>query len=1383
MAVAFESVASNHGDGATLAIDKPSGLAVGDLMLAHVLARVQTSPYPVSVPAGWTRVYRRPISGSTLIDLVAYKVATAADVAASNFTFSFSGAGSAGVGTISRYSGVHQTKPLDSVWVDAPVASGTTLTCPSQTPRYATALAVAIGAGFDDVTASGWADSRLGNTWTERYDVQHDGASYDLAVWAATCPLSGKEPSGQVTATLSGACVNGGAMILLAPTTSTGTPERFNYCANPKAELDTATWSELSTSIIEYFERHAKADAPGTPPAECSYVFKVKNLTGKLAGKMGSGLIPVAVNDVVTLQAVVCSPGPTPLKLGIQVLDKNMASLGFVTSADFTPTVNTWQRHGASLVVTGATAAWAIPHIHNNNGNAVQWFTMFEAECQGRSGRHPEAYRDGDSTGCEWVGARHASTSRIKTHPWRRNLIANPRVANDLTGWTGNDASTVPERITNPPVALPSPATACVRWKKDGGTVWKAWGAQIAMRPGLYYHMRQFFLWAANGGSTSYPTVYVRPEKADQDGSDSARFADEGTLPRDASAWLYPSAFDVNQGNHQWLGVNGYAGPSPDKDQSYCWLRPRLELYSWSTQYIYTTLAFVDQEIGCLEASAYCAHDWQEAYRDGDSDDWEWDGTAHASASREKTVEWTSTYIRINDDAASTDDNDVALTLHAGSSAGAVAQMRFSDDGETFGDWVSYATSRAYQLPAVSDESPHTATVYVQFKDAEGNTSPTYSDSITLQIDWTLVELRINGGAPATFDLDVSCRFRGFSSASSLSNGIPSSYRIRETDGAWSGWATFTPDRTHRNRGWMTVPFAFAHASEHTVEVMLRDDDLNTITTTASIDVIGVADSLGGAAAPVDITNWRLQLGTTIDVIDALDAPPKFNLGEHGPGSLQASIPVEHPLRRWANELTAGEDVKLWDGTLLLWDGKLKPSMPVSGDESSLIVDAAGPLDLAKQDASYLATFVDADPAHWTISSKASKAFGCDTEGGPSIKHTKGRGVEGGSGAGVWYWVNAGKRNVAIDHLEFSDASSIDVDSAHWFARLQVAESPWSAWTTVKEWNNETLDDTAIRVPATAGQSFAEAGYANVYAVKILLVCDIDLTAADSANTRWVELADPQVFVNVDVEPSVDEALASIAADLGYADQVVEAVGTDLSSLAFFEQTTRAAAMEQVALMHPGEVEWCWRGGIFYCRPKPTAPDDRTRWYVIDSRRCEWGVVSDEARRVDYVAVTYQIKGHATIPQGTPQVLYRPSTPTDPTARVGALDMTENGPMTTTAAQDAGDQWLRWNDAQAQAGQVSGFGGSLRTVDGLWVPSSHARNGDWIQPLDLFDVGPLYITAVEVNGIEDVVLNIGGSERDYAYRPRPVNVWRRNPMGPRRPHHPRRPGGRRTSDG
>jgi hypothetical protein len=254
-------------------------------------------------------------------------------------------------------------------------------------------------------------------------------------------------------------------------------------------------------------------------------------------------------------------------------------------------------------------------------------------------------------------------------------------------------------------------------------------------------------------------------------------------------------------------------------------------------------------------------------------------------------------------------------------------------------------------------------------------------------------------------------------------------------------------------------------------------------------------------------------------------------------------------------------------------------------------------------------------------------------------------------------------------------------------------------------------------------------------------------------NTRWVDLTDPLVFVNVENEPRVDEVLSWFATEMGSTVQETEAVGSALSSLSFLEPATRAADMEATAAAYSGEVEWGWcPGGTFICRPKPITPPDRLRWYVIDTTRCAWGVVADESRRVDYVCVSYLTTKSGVIPAGTPRVVYRPSTPSDPLARVGTLDMSENGPMSTAQAQDAGDQWLAWNNAAAYAGPVSGFGGALRTVDGLWVAASHARNGDWLQPLDLFDVEPQYITAVEVDGIDEVTLHIGGSEREFAWQ-------------------------------
>jgi len=70
----------------------------------------------------------------------------------------------------------------------------------------------------------------------------------------------------------------------------------------------------------------------------------------------------------------------------------------------------------------------------------------------------------------------------------------------------------------------------------------------------------------------------------------------------------------------------------------------------------------------------------------------------------------------------------VTLALSGASSVGPATQMCFSSDGATWSGWEACTTTRSYQLPAGDGAK----TVYVQFKDAEGNVSPTKSDGIVL---------------------------------------------------------------------------------------------------------------------------------------------------------------------------------------------------------------------------------------------------------------------------------------------------------------------------------------------------------------------------------------------------------------------------------------------------------------------------------------------------------------------------------------------------------------------------------------------------------------------------------------------------------------------------
>jgi len=73
-------------------------------------------------------------------------------------------------------------------------------------------------------------------------------------------------------------------------------------------------------------------------------------------------------------------------------------------------------------------------------------------------------------------------------------------------------------------------------------------------------------------------------------------------------------------------------------------------------------------------------------------------------------------------------DRQVVLTLNAYDANG-VMHMRLRNDSEAWGTWEPFATSRTWTLPA--QEGEHT--VEVQFRDAAGNTSIAYSDSVIYQ--------------------------------------------------------------------------------------------------------------------------------------------------------------------------------------------------------------------------------------------------------------------------------------------------------------------------------------------------------------------------------------------------------------------------------------------------------------------------------------------------------------------------------------------------------------------------------------------------------------------------------------------------------------------------
>lgn len=92
------------------------------------------------------------------------------------------------------------------------------------------------------------------------------------------------------------------------------------------------------------------------------------------------------------------------------------------------------------------------------------------------------------------------------------------------------------------------------------------------------------------------------------------------------------------------------------------------------------------------------------------------------------------------------DSSDVVLDLMASDEISGVVSMQFSTDGQGFSDWEAFVPSRDLTLPAGDGAK----TVYVRFMDGAGNISPTYSDSITVDISGISGEVSVNDGSRFT---------------------------------------------------------------------------------------------------------------------------------------------------------------------------------------------------------------------------------------------------------------------------------------------------------------------------------------------------------------------------------------------------------------------------------------------------------------------------------------------------------------------------------------------------------------------------------------------------------------------------------------------------------
>ena len=150
--------------------------------------------------------------------------------------------------------------------------------------------------------------------------------------------------------------------------------------------------------------------------------------------------------------------------------------------------------------------------------------------------------------------------------------------------------------------------------------------------------------------------------------------------------------------------------------------------------------------------------------------------------------------VAINNGAQYTITTLVTLLAQASDGQGSgVYQMRFQNDGESWGTWMSY---RSTEVPWTLVSGDGTKRLYVQFKDNAGNLSPIYYDEITLDTEPPSGTITINENAQYTTSRSVT-----------LQISYPDDLDIRNirysNDGIWDTERWETPSKT---KDWNLLP-------------------------------------------------------------------------------------------------------------------------------------------------------------------------------------------------------------------------------------------------------------------------------------------------------------------------------------------------------------------------------------------------------------------------------------------------------------------------------------------------------------------------------------------------------------------------------------------------
>lgn len=227
---------------------KPTGLAVGNLMLAQISMRRERT---LSAPSGWALVGSESrVVTDLMTSAIYYKVATSGDVAASSWTWSWSD-NAENICAITAFSGVDTTTPIGASGGSTNSSTSTTIAAGSLTPTTANSmLAIFATAGGEDAVSGYQIATSNPGSWTEQYD-QNTALGNDLTVSMAYAIRAATTSTGAAQATFGLSRISVGHIVAINPAsgdpTATPTPTTTSTSTNTPTPTNTPTSTPTNT--------------------------------------------------------------------------------------------------------------------------------------------------------------------------------------------------------------------------------------------------------------------------------------------------------------------------------------------------------------------------------------------------------------------------------------------------------------------------------------------------------------------------------------------------------------------------------------------------------------------------------------------------------------------------------------------------------------------------------------------------------------------------------------------------------------------------------------------------------------------------------------------------------------------------------------------------------------------------------------------------------------------------------------------------------------------------------------------------------------------------------------------------------------------------------